>query len=141
MRAASQRGFTLLELLVVVTIVSVMTAVAGLSVTLARPAPESDSARFVALFNGARHLAVAEGRVVALRLSPQDAQRMRREDGQWVPDGPPVTWQGTAMINGERMVVVWPSDQSDPLQVEFRPRSGKPVRCTLSGVGGATCSG
>ncbi len=136
-----RNGFTLLELLVVVSIVSVLTTVAGLSVSLGRPAPDSDAARFAALFDRVRYGAVAEGRVAGLQLTGAQAQEMRREGDAWVPEGPPVVWQGPVGIDGTRLIVIWPSDQSDPVQVDF-PRDGGPaVRCTAPGVGGVSCSG
>ncbi len=141
---SDQKGFTLLELLVVVTILTVMTTVAGLSVTLSRPSANTDAARFAALFDDARQQAVAEGRVVGLRVSEDQAQPMRREGGAWVPDGDAIDWRGPVRIDGapsaERLIVLWPSDQSDPVQLDFAQGSEGTHRCTVTGIGGALCS-
>lgn len=138
---AGSRGFTLLELLVVVSIVSVLTTVAGLSVTLNRPAPDNDPARFSAIYDRARHLAVAEGRIVGLRLTGAGAQIMRREANGWVADGDAIAWDGAARIDGARLIVLWPSDQADPVLLEFPGNGGPTIRCAAPGTGRMRCAG
>jgi len=134
-------GFTLLELLVVMSILSVLATFAGLSIGLGGRSQDTDAGRFAEIFDRARYLAIAEGRVVALALSASEAQVMRRDGGAWVPYGAAIALDGTADLQGDRLIVVWPSDQSDPVQVDFRLNSGRSVRCTATGVGGVSCSG
>lgn len=83
-------GFTLLELLVVVTLIGLMSAVVVLSLPDPRPSLDVESERFAARLLRAREEAVMTGRTVEVTVTPQGYSFFRRRAGerQALTDGP-----------------------------------------------------
>lgn len=82
---ARERGFTLVELMVVIAIIGLM---AG-SVVLAIPDPRGslvdEAERFAARTLAVRDLAIIEARPLAVRVTASGYAFDRRQAGQWVP--------------------------------------------------------
>ncbi|MGX5713977.1 type II secretion system protein [Sphingopyxis terrae subsp. ummariensis] len=84
-RRGNARGFTLVELMVVLTIL----ALAATAVVLTIPGEErsvrSEADRLAARLAAARDVAVVEGRSVAVNFAPSGYGFERRIDGAWAP--------------------------------------------------------
>lgn len=95
---ASQRGFTLVELMVVIVIIGLLSSVVVLTMADPRGRIAGDVDRFAGRVRAARDSAIIEGRPVALWVSATAYGFERRTRGQWQPitDGPLATqdWSG-----------------------------------------------
>lgn len=81
----AERGFTLVELMVVITIIGLMSA----AVVLAMPDPRGDlrqeAERLAARAGAARDDAIVEAKPIALLVGPAGYSFSRRTSGTWVP--------------------------------------------------------
>lgn len=79
----SERGFTLVELLIVLTIIGLMSA----AVVLAMPDPRgslvAEAERFAARAHAAQERAIMDARPMAIRVTSLGYGFDRREDGEW----------------------------------------------------------
>jgi general secretion pathway protein H len=91
-----ERGFSLIELLVVIVIVGLLSAVAVYTMVDPRGTIAGDADRFAARVRTARDGAIVSGRPVALWVSQTGYGFERRQAGEWLPvaDGPlaPKDW-------------------------------------------------
>lgn len=95
---ASARGFSALEMLLIVAIMGVLSAVAGLQMVTARPAMKGDGALRMVMsqIRMARELAITQRRYMRVTFIDPDVIEIRREE---VP-GPSTTIVSTTMIEG-----------------------------------------
>jgi len=124
-RRFAEHGFTLVELLVVLTIISL----SGAAVMLAIPDPRGnlrdDAERFAARAHAARDAAVIEARDMALWVNSAGYGFERREGGKWRPVTTkpfgPASWQGGAQAlvgEGDRARIRFDTTgQIEPLDV------------------------
>lgn len=86
MRTISQRGFTLLELLVVLVIAGIILGVVSLNaIPSERQAMRNDAQRIALLLQLARDEAIVRNRLVAFELAAGGYRFMLRENDEWRP--------------------------------------------------------
>lgn len=138
-RRSAQQGFTLVELLVVLTIVALMSA----AVILAVPDPQgplaAEAERFAARAKAAQERAIMDNRSFALRLTANGYTFERRQGRQWqaLADKPfaSVAWKdGTAPSIQEARIVFDPTGYAEPLRLTLS-RDGEQVAVEI-GEGG-----
>lgn len=134
----SSRGFTLVELLVVLTIVGLMAA----AVVLAMPDPRGsltvDAERFAARAKAAQDRAIIDANGMAIRLTPIGYGFDRRANGEWRPlDAKPFAdqaWsEGTEAVlagEGAARIVFDPTGAVEPAQILLR-RGDEQVRIAI----------
>ncbi|PBN45455.1 GspH/FimT family pseudopilin [Sphingobium sp. D43FB] len=143
MRRSAQQGFTLVELMVVLTIIGFISAAVVMAIPDPRGRVIEDADRFAARVAAARDEAVVTAAPMGLWVSASGYGFQRREDGRWVPleDKPFVTanWKG-----GTRALVGKDGRQqigfdgtglpTDPLTVTLA-REGERVSVTVDMAG------
>lgn len=99
-RWSSQRGYTMLETLLVVAILGVVSAMAAMQIGSSREQAAGDAAMRVVLsnMNQARELAITQRKYMRLVFTAPNLVQIYREDGVAVP--PSTTVPTTVMSNG-----------------------------------------
>jgi general secretion pathway protein H len=82
-RRRNERGFTLIELMVVLVIVGLASAAVVLAVPEAGGSLAGEADRFAARAKAARDTAILESRAVALQIGRGGYEVARRENGTW----------------------------------------------------------
>ncbi len=144
-RTRHPMGFTLVELLIVLAIIGLMSAVVVLAIPDPRGSLRAEAERFAARAKAAQDQAVIGARAMSVRVGRVGYGFDRREGAQWVPlDTKPFAaaqWsEGTeAMVEGETRLVFDATGISDPAQlvlardekqliVEFHPDGKVDIR-------------
>jgi len=142
-RRSAQQGFTLVELMVVLTIIGFISAAVVLAIPDPRGRVIEDADRFAARVAAARDEAVVTAAPMGLWVSASGYGFQRREDGRWVPleDKPFVTanWKGgTRALVGKdgRQQISFDGTglPTDPLTVTLA-REGERVSVTVDMAG------
>ena len=81
--ASSERGFTLVELMVVIVILGLATTAVVLAMPEQGGSLQSEAERFAARAKAARDSAIVEARPVALTIGPEGYEISRRSGGEW----------------------------------------------------------
>ncbi|WP_294087731.1 GspH/FimT family pseudopilin [Sphingomonas sp.] len=150
MGRSAQQGFTLIELMIVITIIALMSAL----VVLALPDPRGrlidEAERFAARARTAHDLAIVEGHSISLWVSRDGYGFERRERGSWVAiDQRPLVqarWAGgvapaLADASGRARVTFDSTGlASAPLVVDLR-RDAITTRVTIGSDGRVTVNG
>ncbi|WP_374942800.1 type IV pilin protein [Sphingomonas sp.] len=84
MRRSAEHGFTLVELMVVVTVIALTSAIAMLAIP-SRGRVAEEAARFAVRARAAHDLAIVGGRPTALWISGGGYGFDQRVDGGWIP--------------------------------------------------------
>ncbi len=117
-----ERGFTLIELMVVITVLSLLTL--SVTLTVSRPrggGPSQDWARFQAVHDALRTEAVLTRRILGLSVNSDGYQRLERVEGAWRTGGEMIAWrEGVAVerpFGGQ--VAFLPAGQGSAVRVRF----------------------
>lgn len=146
---ARDGGFTLLELMVVLTIIGFISAAVVMAIPDPRGRVIEDADRFAARVAAARDEAVVTARPVGLWVSPSGYGFQRREGGAWVPmeEKPFLTtdWKGgTRALTGRDGATQMAFDStglpSDPLTVTLA-RDGERVSVSVDMSGKVVVGG
>ena len=135
------RGFTLIELMVVITVLSLLTLSVTLSVSRPRGGGEAqDWARLKTVHDALRTEAVLTRRILGLSVTPEGYQRLERVDGAWRADGARIAWrEGVAVerpFGGQ--LAFMPAGQGSALRIRFTGGSGLTV-CQSDGWTALRC--
>jgi general secretion pathway protein H len=84
-RTRAEQGFTLVELLIVLTIIGLMSAAVVLAIPDPRGSLVSEAERFAARAHAAQERAITDARPVAIRVTAAGYGFDRRENGEWKP--------------------------------------------------------
>lgn len=124
-----EHGFTLVELLVVMTILALACSVAALALPRPGHRVRDEAERFAARIHAARQQAVLANRPLALIVDTNGYAFQSRKDGRWetIAESPlaPAVWQqGTAIASAQARIRFDPTGIADPIAVELR-RNGE----------------
>ncbi len=136
-------GFTLIELMIVVTILSLLAVSVALGVNRPGAADAQDWARFSALHERLRAQAILSGEPVALSLAEGGTQRLMRAGGAWQAAGTAQAWRGRVDVllpyEPDRPLVFTPGGQTTPVRLRFETAAGVRI-CETRGWEPLTCS-
>ncbi|HEV2865735.1 MAG TPA: GspH/FimT family pseudopilin [Allosphingosinicella sp.] len=119
----AERGFTLIELMVVIVIVGLASAAVVLAMPERGGSVQAEAQRFAARAKAARDSAIIESRPVALLVGADGYDVARRVRGEWRPGGHYDWAEGTVAQAGEGAQARVRFDSTglaDPLQVTLR---------------------
>ncbi|HEY0149506.1 MAG TPA: GspH/FimT family pseudopilin [Allosphingosinicella sp.] len=129
-------GFTLVELMVVLTILGLMSAAVVLAIPDPRGGLVAEAETFAARVQAAQELAIMDNRAVALRLTPTGYGFERRAKGEWQPltDRPfaQASWiDGTGVAAASDRIVFDSTGLAEPLEVTLQ-RGGEQVGVSIA---------
>lgn len=136
-RRRSERGFTLVELMVVIVIMGLMASVAVLSLPDPRGSLRGEAERFAARAKATQEAALIESRSTSVRVDPAGYAIARSRDGQWQESARFEWGQGVRpdLIAGQQGRSVFDATgTADPLQVTLR-RDDERVQIVIDGDG------
>ena len=142
-KAERRAGFTLVELMVVVTIIGLMSGLVVLSLPDSRPSLSMEAERFGARLLRAREEAVMSGRGVEVAVTPQGYDFTQSRSGERRPltDGPfgPERWEPDTEVSGgeesrRSSVAFDPTGSADPVEFALQ-RKGERTRVTVDSAG------
>ncbi len=135
-------GFTLIELMIAVTVLALLTTTLTLSASRPRGQAASDAARFEAVYRRLRAEAVLSRQVLALAVDAGGYRRLEWRAG-WHERGDAVHWQGEVAVldpaDFRAPLQVLPSGEATPFRLRFS--QGGVVRiCASDGWAPVTCA-
>ena len=135
-------GFSLIELMVVVAILSVLSVTAGLSVARLLSPSVSDRQRFLVLDQTLRNDALLLRQTREMLVSKTGFAGLRVNDGEGATQAREQLWENPPdwlePTGRGRQIQYLPDGRSTPLIVDFREESGT-YRCVSDGWSGPVC--
>ena len=141
-QGGTQSGFTLLELMVVLVIIGLASAVVVLAVPDSRGDVAQEAERFAARALAVRDDAILQGRAMSIRIDGRGNAVERRIRGRWEPAGDRVfrlvVWaQGTGIVASDTRVTFDSTGMvAEPMTIELA-RNGMTARVAIPGDGAA----
>jgi general secretion pathway protein H len=124
LRRSAEHGFTLVELLIVLAIIGMMSAVVVLAIPDPRGSLVQEAERFAARAKAAQERAIMDARATSVRVTNAGYGFDRRERSGWQPIGPDQTWiEGTAAAvteDGAARIVFDSTGTAEPAQLVLR---------------------
>ena len=130
----SERGFTLVELIVVIVIIGLAAAAVVLAVPDTGGSVQAEAERFAARAKAGRDWAIVESRPVALTLDDAGYRIERRVDGAWRPASVYEWAEGTAMEANAARTRFDSTGVAEPLSLTLR-RRGRAVAVDIGADG------
>ena len=138
-----ETGFTLIELMIVVTILALLTVSVSLGVNRPRTTNAQDWSRFAALHDRLRAQAILSGEILGLSLDASGYQRLRWQQGDWVSVGTRAEWRDSVQViapfDVRSPVIFTPGGQASPVNLQFDTSTGA-TRCASDGWKAVSCS-
>ncbi|SMX40804.1 GspH/FimT family pseudopilin [Maliponia aquimaris] len=142
----AQAGFSLLELMVSIAILSILAVGVGLATGRGVAGAERDADRFRRAVEQTRALAILERAPRGLSVTPGDLHLMRRDDSGWTAD-PLHGWSSRASLlpsgpvppPGTPDILFHPDGSSSGFSATFSGR-GATWRCASDGWSEMTCA-
>lgn len=120
---AAPEGFTLVELLIVLTIIGLMSAAVVMAMPDAGGSLRSEAERFAARTRAAHDRALIEGRAVAVKIDTDGYAFVQRKGAEWRPlDGlMGGRWEdGTAAVEPQSRIVFDPTGAAEPARLVLK---------------------
>jgi general secretion pathway protein H len=119
-RSARERGFTLVELMVVIVIIGLLASVAVLALPDSDGGLRAEAERFAARAKAAQEAALINSRATSLSLDPAGYAIARSESGQW-QEVARYSWSpGTQPDTAQGRTVFDATGIAEPLEVTLR---------------------
>lgn len=136
-------GFTLIELMIVITVLALLTTTVSLSANRPRTALASDFGRFRAVHDRLRDQAVLSRQIMGLAVDADGYQRLRWDGQDWQPLGAPVRWRGQVLMlspsDARAPLQFAPSGQATPLRLRFDD-GARVMLCQADGWSAVSCA-
>jgi type II secretion system protein H len=151
-RNTNNDGFSLLELLIVITILAILTISVGYSTTLGDPKSDArdDASRFVSVFNELQSAAILSQNRKGLDISQKGWLVYHFDDraGNWDSDNRKVKWKGDASLLVKQRkdtpydpdIIIMPDGRHSAFAVTFI-HEGASQLCSSDGWTGVLCRG
>ena len=135
-------GFTLIELMIAVTVLALLTTTVSLSVNRPQRGTGTDWARFEAVHERLRQQSVLSREVLGLQITAEGYRPLRRAGGTWVVTGDLSEWRGSVVVlapfDGQVPVRFTPAGRTSAVRLRFE--DGAQVRvCESDGWSPVTC--
>lgn len=140
-----QQGFTLVELMVVLVIVGLMSAVVVISLPDPRGRLTDEAERFAARALAARDLAIVSARPVRLRADPSGYAFDQRRGGTWVvmAEKPfrPEPWGPGVAVSQQAAIIFDPTGIAEPQTQLILERENSRASIRIAGDGAIRVGG
>ncbi|PWJ15792.1 GspH/FimT family protein [Jannaschia seohaensis] len=143
-----EAGFSLIELVVVVAVLSVVAVGAGLAVGRGSDGATADAQRFARLVEVARASAVIGRQPEGLFVTATELRRAAWVDGAWQPSERGLRWRDDVLLRLETPrpgpavphLVFLPDGSGTAFEIAFAPQpTGRRARCRGDGAGPMRC--